>query len=412
MKPVDKPIQALYFPYARSLNPEFLKQCLLFLDQLVFADPLERAVRESFCYYNMKTGLSGHHKWDSIKDDYALLEEEGFVRRLNPFPAVRDYDGLMAQAMLCDLQDEGFMRLASAFASEDYWGILRDKVPPGSLLADAIVFHGTRFWRTPTGISSPRQKGHDYGGFQDFSSPFLMSVAHDYIPVSCGYSVNTNLALLLGQLEGIVPVTDDPRATQLLNLKYARAKAATKDARSQQPTSVVASRTPEYYCKYNVVGMNLVDALLPAAELKSRSFKDIVRFRKSEQESFARFQAYLRELVAIVDSEPWSPKLESELVKLVDSKVVPEALKVRDQMTEAWEKMFGGVLKKAVAAITPTLVASFFAGLSPGQVLTLSCAAVGGALSIALPEITDLWQQQRTARRNGLSFLVRLGGEA
>ena len=171
-------LRALYFPYARSLDPVFLKQSLLLFDQLVFADPLERAIRESFRYYDQK-GLSGHARWDSIKDDYAFLESEGVLQSVNPFPIVRDYDGLMAQAMLCDLQDERFMQLASTFASQDYWGILREKVPPGSLLAEAVRFQGTRFWQDPTGIRFPKQEPHDYGGFHDFSSPFIMSVAHD-----------------------------------------------------------------------------------------------------------------------------------------------------------------------------------------------------------------------------------------
>ena len=38
-----------------------------------------------------------------------------------------------------------------------------------------------------------------YGSYSDFSSPFIMAVEHDYIPISCGYSVNVNLALLMSQ---------------------------------------------------------------------------------------------------------------------------------------------------------------------------------------------------------------------
>lgn len=318
------------------------------------------------------------------------------------------------------------MQLASTFASKDYWGILRGKIPPDSLLASAITWgsllgmmpdpllssqfspHRIRFWRNPTNVSSPREEGREYGGFHDSSSPFIMSVAHDYIPVSCGYSVNTNLALLLAQLHDVVPVTDDPAAVQLLNLKYLRAKgAAHPEAGEISGGSVIARRTPEYFRKYNIVGVNVVEALVPHDDMTQRSFKEILDFRQAERESFERFQTYLRELVAQIESEPWSASLETEVIRMLDSKVIPASVKIRDEMTSAYEKMFGGVIKKTAATVTPTLAASVFSGLSPGQVLTLSCAAVAGALSISLPDLTDLWQEGRQNKRNGLSFLVR-----
>lgn len=138
-------LRGLYFPYARCLTPTFIKQSLLLFDQLVFADPLERAIRESFDYYDTRTGLSDHKAWHSIQDDYAFLERKEAIQWLNPFPFIRQYDGLMARAMLSDLQDETFMKLSSDFASRDYWGILRGKISPDSLLADALGFSGPRF---------------------------------------------------------------------------------------------------------------------------------------------------------------------------------------------------------------------------------------------------------------------------
>jgi hypothetical protein len=48
----------------------------------------------------------------------------------------------------------------------------------------------------------------------------------------------------------------------------------------------------------------------------------------------------------------------------------------------------------------------------PDPFPSLSCAAIAGALSIALPEIVDLWHEERKNRRNGLSFLLRLSDPA
>lgn len=401
----NKKIRALYFPYARSLDPIFLKHALLIFDQLLFTDPLERAIREAFANYSVKTGLSGHEKWNSIKDDYAYLEDEGYFERINPFPVVRDYDGLMAQAMISDLHDENFIQLASEFASQDYWGILREKVPPDSLMANAVSFYGTRFWRNPRTITFPRQSDKDYGGFHDFSSPFLMSVAHDYVPVSCGYSINTNLALLLGELQDLVLVTDNSSALRFLNLKYTRANKNKKA--TAQTSSIIVKRSPEYFQKYSMLGINIADALVPTDQIAQRSFKDLVRFKKNEADAFERFKGFLFELVSQVESEPWNEDLEKEIIKLIDGKVLPESQKMRDQLKTAYEKMFGSLVQKTTIALTPTLAASFLAGLSSGQILTLSTVAITSALTIALPEILELWKDKKENKRNGVNFLVR-----
>jgi hypothetical protein len=398
-------LRGLYFPYARCLTPTFIKQSLLLFDQLVFADPLERAIRESFCYYNTRTGLSGHKAWDSIKDDYAFLEQKGLVQRLNPFPFIGQYDGLMAQAMLCDLQDEAFMRLSSDYASRDHWGILRGKIPPDSLLEDALEFSGTRFWRTPTAITSPREERSEFGSFHDFSSPFIMSVAHDYVPASCGYSINTNLALLLAEVEELTPITDDPAALQLLSLKYARAKKATEVAPAGP---IIARRSPAFLQKYNVVGLNIVDAMLPDTALEKISFKSLVEFRDQESASLQHLRQLLDRLVTKVESELWSEEFENEMVRLIETEIIPEAEEARERIRSAYGKMFGGLIKRTAATMTPTLTMSFLAGLSAGQTLTMSCAAMSGALSIALPEIVDLWQEHKSQKKNSLSFLLQL----
>lgn len=361
----DYEIRALYFPYARSFDSNFLKQSLLLFDSLSFVDPLERAAREALEYGDPELGFSARARWSRLKDDYAYLESGGFINVIDPFPIVREYDGLMAQAMLCDLHDASFMRLASEFGSQDYWGILRNKIPPDSLMADATSFYGTRFWRTPNSISSPRDPSSRYGSFQDFSSPFLMSVAHDYIPVACGYSVNTNLALLLGQLTGLVPLTDDPNAVRLLSLKHQRAMTAQEDA--PHPSSLIVKRSPRYLQMYSVVAANVADALLPNGYIESRSFEEIARFKQNEQEAFDRFKATLFEFVSQISSDPWTKEFEIDIVKLIDGKVLPESQKTRDQLTAAYEKMFGSLIRSSAATATPTLVASLLAGLSQGK---------------------------------------------
>ncbi|MCZ7567040.1 MAG: hypothetical protein M5U01_00375 [Ardenticatenaceae bacterium] len=403
-------LRTLYYSYARSFDRSFLKQVILIFDELWFSDPMERAVRQSIMYYNLRTGETGHKMWDSIKDDYEFLAEKGIFKIFDPCPLVREYDGLMAQAMLCDMQDEAFMRLASETASQDYWGIFRERVPPESLLAEALSFYGTRFWETPHSIKSPmptdefHKKG--YGSYQDFSSPYIMAVEHDFIPVSCGYSVNINHALLISESNDLALLTDDINALALLNLKYARAKSLAQDA--PVPSPLIARRTPEYLQKYSLLSINVIESLLPNDDLDRRSFQELIRFKESNRETVDRFRSYLFELTSQIDSEPWSPVLEKDILSLIDTKVMPEVMNVRDDLRAAYEKMFGSIVKNITATLTPTLIASVLTGLSSGQILTLSTAAVAGALSITIPEIVELWQDRRKIKRNGLSFLLKL----
>ena len=74
--------------------------------------------------------------------------------------------------------------------------------------------------------------------------------------------------------------------------------------------------------------------------------------------------------------------------------------------------MFGGLIKRTASTLTPTLTVSFLVGLSAGQTLTMSCAAMSGALSIAVPEIVDMWQEHKSPKRNGLGFLLQLADKA
>lgn len=104
----------------------------------------------------------------------------------------------------------------------------------------------------------------------------------------------------------------------------------------------------------------------------------------------------------------WDAEFEAELIRLLDTEVLPEVLAVRDRIRTAYEGAFGRTLKRAVGIVTPTLTASLLSGLSAGQVLALSSAAVTGAISISLSELVELWQDQRTNKRNGLSFLLSL----
>jgi hypothetical protein len=200
-------------------------------------------------------------------------------------------------------------------------------------------------------------------------------------------------------------MTDDVVALRLMNQKYTR---ATKF--NNLPTghgSILTHRSPEYFQKLGLIGINVVNSIIPSDALEKRSFPEIIKFRIDESRAFERLHGAVRRLTSTIQASVWSPEFEQEMTKMIDKDILPEIQAAQDKILASYEKMFGGLLKKAVGSITPTFAVSFWAGLSTGQILSLSCAAAAGALTIALPEIVDMWQARREASRNSLSFLVR-----
>ena len=167
-------------------------------------------------------------------------------------------------------------------------------------------------------------------------------------------------------------------------------------------------RSAEYYEKYHRIAATVATALVPDDRLSQYSIQDIVKFKENERDTFERFKLQLFELVSLTSSEPWTKQFEDEVMKLIDTRILPDSMKARDQLAIAWEKMFGGVTAKTAAVVTPTMIASFFSGLSAGQILTLSTAAAAGAVSIAVPELVELWKDHRSSGRNGLAFLLKM----
>ena len=139
-------IEALYYPYARSFNRAMLKQAILIFDRIWFSDPVDRFFRELFLNPYKKKG-SSLEQWNSIENDYEFLVKKKLVKIFNPKQIIKNYSGLIAQSVICDLKDDDFVQHVSSLAEKDHWAILREKIPAGDFLKQVSSFKGTRFWR-------------------------------------------------------------------------------------------------------------------------------------------------------------------------------------------------------------------------------------------------------------------------
>lgn len=71
----------------------------------------------------------------------------------------------------------------------------------------------------------PLMREH-YGTYQDFSSDYIMNIAHRLVDPVTGFSATLNQTLLTCALRDIAPVTDSRTAMELLYRKYQRALQA------------------------------------------------------------------------------------------------------------------------------------------------------------------------------------------
>jgi hypothetical protein len=107
-----------------------------------------------------------------------------------------------------------------------------------------------------------------------------------------------------------------------------------------------------------------------------------------------------------MEDEPWSDSFRTKTLQKVEVVISKELRDLEDEIAGVYEKMFGALVRKASVLITPTLLGTALAGLSPGQILAFSTAAITGALGMTVPEFVDVWLAERKLRRNGLAFLL------
>jgi len=400
-------LRALYFPYARSFNSLFLKTSLLVFDELWFLDPLDRITRSEICHYR-KDGLVELPEWARVIEVYDQLYDAGFVRIHNDFGLYRSYDGLLSHALEADRHDPEFIAKVSSELDMNGWSIHRARIPVdqqdlslAGRWAGQPATSGPDWYRSPAGDS---ERG--YGTYQDFSSPYVMNIAHGVVHPVVGFSATLNQTLLTCGLRDIVPVTDSRTALNLLSIKYRRALTMTGT-----PTGGEA-HPAEYDSGTGQLAMAIIDAVVPKEELGRRSFEDLLRYRREARERMRAFQILLRELRAEIEASPWSARFQSELRRTVDAKVRPAEVKLRGELKSTYEKMFGEIVGAAVKAVTPTAVLSVLPGLGLAEALLWGATVGTGLAAISVQPVLDAWAQSRALKRNGLAWLLDVREDA
>src|SRR5690349_22043392 len=82
--PADHKLDCLYYPFSRLLDPNVLKYLTLIYDSITFLDEAEDASRRRTLLEEMRPTSPLFEQYDSLADDYGMLEDNQVVRVLKP----------------------------------------------------------------------------------------------------------------------------------------------------------------------------------------------------------------------------------------------------------------------------------------------------------------------------------------
>lgn len=153
-------LEALYFPFSRSIDPSSTKQMLLVFDTIHFLDPVDDEEWRAALMDQMVDRRFAAYR--SVADAIPTLVQEGAVVRRDPALLTSIKAANVAASAVGDLLDVGWVRVASAPArfgmphlcagaqSVAMWESFDEKLPPAFLealnevpeLRRHVILHG------------------------------------------------------------------------------------------------------------------------------------------------------------------------------------------------------------------------------------------------------------------------------
>jgi hypothetical protein len=136
---------------------------------------------------------------------------------------------------------------------------------------------------------------------------------------------------------------------------------------------------PQYeLAKLNYLTQEVMQVFIADEALEEISLDQCVEYRKAAAGTLERLRSYLYQLSAEIDSRPWEKSLEHDVKKIIATKVIPEADRIRDTLANIRFKMFGGIAAGAASVALPSLMVTIFPVLSAPLILLFGSSAVTG----------------------------------
>jgi len=378
---------ALYYPETICLNELELKYLLLLYDKIFFL-PIDVQLNPGHTSLSKRFSpgdsiLTGAFKSKEAAH-YAIMyssESNIWDDRMKRLMAL--YEELEERGILIGLQDESF---SSTNECHPLKMAVDADMEDGDFVSLCHRYQNEKI-HVPM-IDNAKIKG---GGLVIRSFTYKANLG---IPSICSERLNS--ALFISGRDNLFPVTGSSMYSTLLNTKLKRATLS-EQAQKAPPNSVQ---------KFSLLSWEVVTEVIPRGVITSKPANDILRYKSACGDLKQRFRSYLWSLEAAINSEPWEQSFSKELDSLVKKELLPEVQRIRDQKVEIWEKLFGDVLKTVTSwKVAPPLIGiQLVPGLSFWEILALSTSAVG---TMVLPNLVNVWQEERKLRRNALLFLIK-----
>lgn len=418
-------MRCLYYPYSRAIDINTLKKAVLLFDEIIFLDSQPWFIRNELLEDKGKAGSK------KLTESYDYLAKQGIISLRDPTTVIQDHDLLLTANVVNDVRSDEYCKEAIDY-DVTIWDVLTERIPPTFLEAfypgagtfseaitlQALVKSKGKLEELPDSLRRFAAFRWEYRSLEELWQAFrerykfviggnpYMRLETYQIPFLQASSLRINEALIISGMEGLTPFTDSNIHDRLLRLKVnnsLRVLTEKPDLREKMEIDIPLQLPRQH------LAVAILDRFIPSEELERRSLQELTEYRISHADEFARFCGKVAELAAEIESVKPSSEYNKELQKIIDSKVLPEIVKARDQLITDYEKAFGSIALKSVKVVVPTVVVTAFAGLGVWEILGACALAELGMLSAkGAEDLLESWRARKQHGRQSFAYLTDL----
>lgn len=394
--PIDKELNALFYPQIVCLDESTLKYMLVLYDKIYYLpndthlNPGHTRISSRF---SMSDGLLFGAFGTRRDAHYAAMYSSEPQAWDDDLKRLMDsYDLLEDQGVCIALQDEAFS--------------MPNSPHPLEAAVDADV--GNRdfvYWcqryRNPKIFVPAQSSGATVKGGGLMMRPPRFRGDAAFVEM-CSERINS--CLYFAGLHGLVPVSNHELFIRLFGNKLQRSHQGDKASRDFQNEKRKA--------RFSTLSWTMLAEVVPPSVLAKKTASEILRYKAETKDLSLKFRQYLFRLEAGLSSEPWDEGLRREVEKLVQTEVLPELERLREEKAQVWQELFHETLKSAFSnahlkVLGPLLTMHLVPGLSYFDLICLSTTALVGGV---FPKLLDARAQQSKLQQNALFFVLNLEG--
>ncbi len=382
-------LSALYFPYAQT-RLETLKEAALYFDEIYCIDP--EAI-------GGKPGFANRPIEQTAESEYSELWQlvnAGVCRVKRPEEVRSQWDSLLTESVIADLQDKSYIQLCARSGWET-WSLAETKMS-GDLVHELIDLAENVRQDLP---SSVRRWISDRVLFTEhtFTEGFHMGQEVRYVtlPFVLGESILVNLAMCACATLEVSPLSDERFHYLVLKTKYERAQRD-RELRELLATETVIQSATETALVREVMRT----ALPPVGDLPADK---VLKLRDKFKNQLDDFRVEMAALVEEIQEQLWEPSFDARIKQVVNTKLRPRlrALKwdLQDERDRYWmEEASGRVVRESKASwVTSVLIGAPLPGILLG---------VGRSAFNLFSGWLSHKRQERALKRNGLTYLLQI----